>query len=265
MTRVEFDQFPGNAKIAFMTEGPPDDRLSTGFFWLGGFMSDMTGSKAESLAELARATRRSFLRFDYWGHGQSEGEFTDGTISIWLEQATHMFIKHTRGRRIVVGSSMGGWLALLLMQKLRLEDPPSFRRIAGLVLMAPAADMTRDLMWDEFSPEQRADIADDGLTYLASGYGPPYPITRGLIEDGKRHLILTRGIATEVPVRILQGTRDTDVPPEHAIRTFDAISGDDVTLQMIKHGDHRLSAPPYLRLLNDTVLSLAQRSDGETF
>jgi pimeloyl-ACP methyl ester carboxylesterase len=265
MSRVEFDLFPGQSKLAFMTEGPPDDRLSTGFFWLGGFMSDMTGSKAESLAELARGTRRSYLRFDYWGHGQSEGAFTEGTISLWLEQATHMFISHTKGRRIVVGSSMGGWLALLLMQKLRIEDPPSFRRIAGLVLVAPAADMTRDLMWDQFTPEQKAALANDGITYLDSGYGPPYPISRDLIEDGKRHLVLTRGIPAEIPVRILQGEADTDVPPEHAIRTFDAITGDDVTLQMIKHGDHRLSAPPYLRLLKDTVLNLAQRADGEMF
>jgi pimeloyl-ACP methyl ester carboxylesterase len=263
--RVAFEHFPGSEKLAYLSDGAPDDRLATGVFWLGGFMSEMTGSKAESLAALARATRRPLLRFDYFGHGQSSGAFTDGTISLWLEQATHMFITHTRGKRIVVGSSMGGWLALLLMRKLRAEDPPAYRRIAGLVLIAPAADMTRDLMADHFTGDQIRELREDGLTHLASDYGAPYPITSRLIEDGKRHLILTRGIATEVPVRILQGTDDTDVPPQHAIRTFEAIAGEDVTLQLVKNGDHRMSAPPYLRLINDTVLSLAQRADGQAF
>jgi pimeloyl-ACP methyl ester carboxylesterase len=263
--RVEFERFPVPEKLAYIVDGPPDDRLATGFFWLGGFKSEMTGSKAESLAALARATRRPFLRFDYFGHGQSSGAFSDGTISLWLEQATHMFITQTRGKRIVVGSSMGGWLALLLMLKLRAEDPPAYRRIAGLVLIAPATDMTRDLMADHFTDSQIRALHDTGLTHLASDYGAPYPITAALIEDGKKHLILTRGIAADVPVRILQGTDDRDVPPHHAIRTFEAITGEDVTLQLVKNGDHRMSAPPYLRLINDTVLSLAQRADGQAF
>jgi pimeloyl-ACP methyl ester carboxylesterase len=265
MARVEFDAFEPDALLAFQHDGPPDDRLHTGFFWLGGFMSDMMGSKAEALADIARTTRRACLRFDYSGHGQSGGAFTDGTISRWLEQATHMFITHTKGRRIVVGSSMGGWLAMLLARKLEHEDPPAFRRISGLLLIAPAADMTRDLMWDHFSATQKTELQEEGMLHLASDYGAPYPITLRLIEDGKVHLLLSRGFHVSYPVRILQGVADTDVPPAHSLKTLDAIAGDDVSLQLIKGGDHRLSAPPYLRMIKDTALAMAERADGTGF
>jgi pimeloyl-ACP methyl ester carboxylesterase len=262
MSRAEYDMDLEGHRLAFLQDGPPDDRLETGFFWLGGFMSEMTGSKAEALAGLARATRRSCLRFDYSGHGQSGGEFTDGTISMWLEQATHMFISHTKGRRIVVGSSMGGWLALLLVCKLQAEDPVAFRRIAGLMLIAPAADMTRDLIWDHLTADQKQDLQEQGFTSLPSDYGSSFPITRNLIEDGAFHLILHRTFAAPFPVRILQGAKDTEVPPSHALKTFDFVTGDDVTLQLIKGGDHRLSQPPFLRIIKETALTLAQRADG---
>ncbi len=265
MARVDFDPFDPQAPLAFLHDGPPDDRLNTGFFWLGGFMSDMTGSKAEALADLSRNSRRACLRFDYSGHGQSGGAFADGTISLWLEQATHMFITHTKGRRIVVGSSMGGWLAMLLARKLEREDPQAFRRLSGLLLIAPAADMTRDLMWDRFSAEQRIELQESGVLHVASDYGAPYPVTSQLIEDGKNHLLLSRGFQTSIAVRILQGTADADVPPSHALKTLDAIAGEDVSLELIKGGDHRLSAPPYLRMIKDAALTLAERADGTGF
>jgi pimeloyl-ACP methyl ester carboxylesterase len=145
MARAHFDKTLMDFSLAYRRDGSEDELGPAGFFWLGGFMSEMTGSKGESLADLARVTRRACLRFDYSGHGDSSGLFTDGTISLWLEQATHMFLKHTRNRRIVVGSSMGGWLALLLAKRLMREDPAAFRRIAGLVLIAPATDISLDV------------------------------------------------------------------------------------------------------------------------
>jgi pimeloyl-ACP methyl ester carboxylesterase len=261
MTSVEYDDNLMEFSLAFLKDGPNDDLGPCGFFWLGGFMSDMTGSKAESLADLARSTRRSCLRFDYSGHGQSSGLFTDGTISHWLEQATHMFLKHTRNKRIIVGSSMGGWLALLLTKRLKQEDPSAFRRIGGMVLIAPAADMTIDLMWQRFSETARKTLINDGVYMEPSDYGSPYPITLKLIEDGLDHAMLGEGLSLPFPVRILQGTEDTAVPPQHALKTMEALQGD-IAMTLIKGGDHRLSTPPQLRMIRETVLQLAERADG---
>jgi pimeloyl-ACP methyl ester carboxylesterase len=133
------------------------------------------------------------------------------------------------------------------------------------VLIAPAVDMTRDLIASQFTPEQTSELAETGVTYLPSDYGAPYPITESLIEDGKSHLMLSKGIAATGPIRILQGANDTEVPPQHALRIFEAITGDDVTLQFIKGGDHRLSAPTYLHIIKDTVLAMAQRADGNAY
>ncbi len=262
MTAVAFDDNLMDFSLAYLKDGPNDDLGPCGFFWLGGFMSDMTGSKAESLADLARVTRRNCLRFDYSGHGQSAGEFTNGTISQWLEQSTHMFLKHTRNKRIIVGSSMGGWLALLLARRLKKEDPSAFRRIGGMVLIAPAADMTIDLMWQQFSEDARKTLVEDGVYYEPSDYGSPYPITLRLIEDGLNHAMLSEGLSLPFPVRILQGTDDTDVPPQHALKTMECLQGD-IALNLIKGGDHRLSTPPQLRIIRETVLQLALRADGE--
>jgi pimeloyl-ACP methyl ester carboxylesterase len=265
MVRTEFEEFPPGRRLAYLAEGPPDDRASTGFFWLGGFMSDMQGSKAEALARLSRETRRSCLRFDYSGHGMSDGEFLDGTISAWLEQATHMFLRLTKGKRIIVGSSMGGWLALLLARKLQTEDPFAASRIAGLLLIAPAADMTKDLMWDCYNPEQQRELVQHGVYHQPSDYGAPYPISRKLIEDGSRHLILETGLELRLPIRILQGTHDSDVPAEHSFRLMNRLQSEDVALTLIKEGDHRLSAPAQLRLIQEAALALAVRSDGQSF
>ena len=264
MANLEFDDALGGLQLAYMRDGGLDEWGPTGFFWLGGFKSDMRGSKAEALANFARSTRRQYLRFDYSGHGESSGLFTDGTISGWLEQSVHMFLQHAKGKRIIVGSSMGGWLALLLARRLREEDPSAFNRIAGMVLLAPAVDMTQDLMWDEFNDTAKQELRDTGIHLRPSDYGEPYAITVKLLADGEKHLLLRDGLNLPFPIRILQGDADKDVPPAHAIKIFEALKGPDITLTFIKDGDHRLSTPGQLRLLQETILDLARRADGET-
>jgi pimeloyl-ACP methyl ester carboxylesterase len=226
-----------------------------GIFWLGGFKSDMRGTKAEALAAHAARTGRAFLRFDYSGHGESGGRFEDGTVSRWLEEAVAVFRRHAAGPQIVVGSSMGGWIALLLARAL---SGHAGARVAGLVLVAPAPDFTEALMWARFSPEVRQAIHDRGFWLLASAYGEePYPVTRGLIEDGRRHLLLDRPIEIGCPIRVLQGVRDPDVPYEHALRLVSCLAQDDVTLTLVKDGDHRLSRPEDLDRLTRSVDELA--------
>jgi pimeloyl-ACP methyl ester carboxylesterase len=264
MGQISFDTGLGNYRLAYRFDGAPDEIGRCGMFWLGGYKSDMMGSKAESLGELARSARRSLLRFDYSGHGQSSGLFTDGTISAWLDQAVHMFLRHTTSKRIIVGSSMGGWLALLLARRLAKEDAHAFRRIGGLVLIAPATDMTVDLMWAKFSESEKQQLHDAGVYMRPSEYGEPYAITAKLITDGQKHLILKQGMALPFPVRILQGTEDIDVPPDHAVKTMEALKGGDITLTFVKGGDHRLSSATQLQIIQETVLRLAQRSDGES-
>jgi pimeloyl-ACP methyl ester carboxylesterase len=263
MTSIKHENAPDGISLAYCEDGP-EDIARCGFFWLGGFRSDMEGSKAQALAALARDTRRPGFRFDYSGHGASGGAFLDGTISGWLAQSLHMFTRKAPGRRIVVGSSMGGWLALLLCRELRIRNPRAADRIAGLVLLAPAADMTADLMWDQFPDAVRAELARSGVWHRPSLYGDPYAITWGLIEDGRKHLMLKDGFDTPCPVRILQGDADPDVPASHAVKVFGALRGADVTLTLVKGGDHRLSTPGNLTLLRETVLRLAERADGVT-
>lgn len=263
MARISFDSTLGNYRLAYRADGAPDEIGRCGFFWLGGFKSDMLGSKAESLGELARSSRRSLLRFDYSGHGQSSGLFIDGTISAWLDQAVHMFLRHTASKRIIVGSSMGGWLALLLAKRLRAEDPQTFRRIGGLVLIAPATDMTRDLMWVKFGDREKEELREAGVYMRPSDYGEPYAITAKLLSDGQKHLLLDHPLDLPFPIRILQGTNDVDVPPEHAVKTMESLRGGDVTLTFVKGGDHRLSSATQLQIIQETVLRLAQRADGE--
>jgi pimeloyl-ACP methyl ester carboxylesterase len=263
MADIKFTTAPDGTELAYREDGG-EDLGRCGLFWLGGFKSDMEGSKAEALAGLARDTRRSALRFDYSGHGASGGFFVDGTISLWLAQSLYMFTRLAPGRRIIVGSSMGGWLALLLYRALQEQDPRAARRVAGMVLIAPAADMTADLMWDIFPDEVKEELAEKGVALRPSQYGEPYPITARLITDGEQHLLLKSGLACDCPVRILQGDCDPDVPPDHALKVFDALSGSDITLTLVKGGDHRLSAPGQLTLIRETALRLAERADGVT-
>lgn len=262
MAETQFEQMPDGTRIAYREDGGGDTLGRCGFFWLGGFNSDMEGAKAGTIATLARDTRRPSLRFDYSGHGKSGGLFADGTISIWLAQAAHMFTARAPGRRIVIGSSMGGWLALLLLRKLLAEDRTEATRIAGLVLIAPAADMTANLMWDNFPKEVRVELAAKGVWMQPSLYGNPYPITAKLIEDGHRHLMLRRGLDCPCPARILQGDADPDVPAPHAVKVFEALRGADISLTLIKGGDHRLSSPAHLATIRATALRLAERADG---
>jgi pimeloyl-ACP methyl ester carboxylesterase len=214
-----------------------------GLFWLGGFKSDMRGTKAEALDLWARDHGRAMTRFDYSGHGESGGSFTDGTIGRWLEEGLAVFDACCRGPQIVIGSSMGGWLALLLALELArrgARDPG----VASLVLVAPAVDFTEELMWKRFPPEVKREIEDTGVWARPSQYfDQPYPITRGLIEEGRRHLLLDGMIETGCPVRILQGVRDPDVPWQHAVELTSRFARDDVVLTLVKDGDHRLSRP----------------------
>jgi pimeloyl-ACP methyl ester carboxylesterase len=233
-----------------------------GVFWLGGFNSDMRGTKAEALDAWAARHGRSCIRFDYSGHGESGGKFADGTIGRWLEEAVAVFTHYVRGPQVIVGSSMGGWLALLLIRALkagRKENATGGEAstqapagIVGLVLIAPAVDFTEALMWRRFTLEIRREIEEKGYWERPSEYSPePYRITRGLIEDGRRHLLLGGLIETGCPVRILQGVQDPDVPWRHAVDLVSRFARDDVVLTLVKDGDHRLSRPEDIeRLLN---------------
>jgi pimeloyl-ACP methyl ester carboxylesterase len=204
--------------------------------WLGGFRSDMTGTKAQALAEWAERNGRAFLRFDYSGQGESSGEFANGTIGRWRGDALAVIDAVTEGPLLVVGSSMGGWIASLVA----LARP---ERVRGLVLIAPAPDFTETLIWASFGPEQRRAVMEKGAWDQPSEYGGTYPITRGLIADGRDWLLLPGPVPITVPVRILQGGADADVPWRHALGFAEALAGEDVVFSLIKDGDHRLSRP----------------------
>jgi pimeloyl-ACP methyl ester carboxylesterase len=215
-----------------------------GLFWLGGFNSDMAGTKALALDAWAAEHGRACVRFDYSGHGESGGSFADGTIGRWLAESVTVFQQFCRGPQVVIGSSMGGWIALLLAREIAKHgagDAP----LAGIVLIAPAPDFTEELMWKGFSPEIRQEIETKGVWLRPSPYGEgtPYPITRALIEEGRNHLLLGNSIDVGCPVRILQGARDPDVPWKHALALAHRLPADDVVLTMIQDGDHRLSRP----------------------
>jgi pimeloyl-ACP methyl ester carboxylesterase len=215
-----------------------------GLFWLSGYKSDMKGTKAEALAHWAQQAGRACTLFDYSGHGESEGVFTDGTIGRWLEDALGVFDAYCRSPQILVGSSMGGWLALLMVRALRLRSAAAPAAITGLVLIAPAVDFTEELMWKRFTPAIRRELEEKGVWARPSEYAPePYLVTRQLIEEGRSHLLLGGMIETGCPVRILQGVEDADVPWQHAVELVSRLASDDVVLTLVKDGDHRLSRP----------------------
>ncbi|MGY3441514.1 MULTISPECIES: alpha/beta hydrolase [unclassified Bradyrhizobium] len=225
------------------TNGAPGSTNGApGLFWLGGFKSDMSGTKAIALDAWAAEHGRSSVRFDYSGHGESGGEFVDGTIGRWLEESLAVFSQFCRGPQVVIGSSMGGWMALLLAREIARRGK---EKLAGLVLIAPAPDFTEELMWKGFSPEIRAEIETKGMWLRPSEYGDgsPYPITRNLIAEGRNHLLLGSQIDVGCPVRILQGALDPDVPWKHAFALVHRLPAEDVVLTMIQDGDHRLSRP----------------------
>jgi pimeloyl-ACP methyl ester carboxylesterase len=216
------------------------DGAAPSLFWLGGFKSDMKGTKAAALDQWADANGRACIRFDYSGHGESGGDFADGTIGRWLEDSMAVFEAFASGPQVLVGSSMGGWLALLLARELKRRAGS----IAGMVLIAPAVDFTEELMWKKFPPDVKRQIETTGAWQRPSQYSEaPYPITRGLIEEGRQHLLLGGLIETGCPVRILQGVQDADVPWQHAADLSARLARDDVVLTLVKDGDHRLSRP----------------------
>jgi pimeloyl-ACP methyl ester carboxylesterase len=218
-----------------------------GLVWLGGFKSDMQGSKAVALDEWARDHGRAVVRFDYSGHGESGGDFVDGTIGRWLEESVAVFERFCDGPQVLIGSSMGGWMALLLAREIkkRQETQQAKASLAGLVLIAPAPDFTEELMWKNFPAAVKKEIETKGVWLRPSDYGDgsPYPITRNLIEEGRNHLVLGSAIDLGCPVRILQGAQDPDVPWQHAFALTHRLPADDVVLTMIQDGDHRLSRP----------------------
>lgn len=223
------------------------------FVWCGGFKSDMTGTKAQALAEWAKLRGQGFVRFDYSGHGQSDGAFTDGTIGAWANDALAIIDRASEGPLVLVGSSMGGWISLLASR----ARP---QRIAGLLLIAPAADFTERLMWASFPPEVRREIEETGRWERPSAYDPePYVITRQLIEDGRKHLLMAGPIPFAGPVRILQGGRDPDVPAAHAEALAKLIQSPDLRFDLIPDGDHRLSRPEDIDRLIGVANELADR------
>ena len=245
---------PIDQELAFIEVGEGDSRrriavraragAAPGLFWLGGFNSDMRGTKALALDEWAAKNDRACVRFDYSGHGESGGAFIDGTIGRWLEESVAVFEQFCRGPQVVIGSSMGGWMALLLARAIA-NRAAAGASLAGLVLIAPAPDFTEQLMWNGFSPDIREEILTKGVWMRPSEYGDgtPYPITRALIEEGRNHLLLGSAIDVGCPVRILQGAQDPDVPWQHAFALAHRLPADDVVMTMIQDGDHRLSRP----------------------
>ncbi|MET4698470.1 pimeloyl-ACP methyl ester carboxylesterase [Constrictibacter sp. MBR-5] len=223
-----------------------------GVVFLGGFKSDMEGGKALRLEAFCRGRGQQFTRFDYRGHGLSSGRFEDGTIGLWLADAVAVLDEVTRGPQILVGSSMGGWIALLAA--LRRTD-----RVAGIVGVAPAPDFVVR-MEGELSADQRATLAREGRFERPSAYSDdPYVITRALIEDGKRHLLMDAPIPLDLPVRILHGMRDDAVPWQLSLKLCETLTSDDVRVVYVKNGDHRLSEEPELDLLCETVDEVGRR------
>lgn len=221
-----------------------------GVLFLGGFRSDMTGTKAHALAAWCEHRGHRYTRFDYSGHGGSSGRFADGTISHWLKDATAILDQLTSGPQILVGSSMGGWIALLLAR----SRP---QRLHSLLTIACATDFTERLIRPALNPQQRAEVEHEGLTTLPSDYDQqPYPITRQLLDNGRQHLLLGQPIPLDCPVRLLHGDQDRDVPLAISEETAHWIEGPDTQLIRIQQGDHRLSKPAELDLITETLEQL---------
>jgi len=223
------------------------DGAAPGVVFLPGFKSDMGGTKAMVLDAFCRARGQGYLRFDYGGHGESSGDFTDGTIGAWADDAIAALDRLTEGPQVLVGSSMGGWI-MLLMAVARPE------RIAGIVGIAPAPDFTEDLFWAHATEEQKAALADDGIWYEPSDYDDePTPITRKLVEDGRDRLLLRAPIPLACPVRLIHGMKDPDVPWSTSLRIAQQLDATDVEITLVKDGDHRLSEPEDLARLTETL------------
>ena len=227
-----------------------------GVVFLGGFKSDKEGTKAVYLEEWAQRRNRSFLRFDYSGHGTSSGEFTDGCISDWFEDAAAIIAPLTEGPQILVGSSMGGWISLLLAREFPLL-------VAGLVTTAAAPDFTEDRIWNRMSEGDRETLMAEGQIEQPSDYSEdPYIITKHLIEDGRSNLVLNQPLSLPFPVRFLQGTADADVAPSVPTRLLDHVSGEDIRLTLVKGADHRFSNPECLAMIVHAIEDVTARAGG---
>ncbi|KGJ02047.1 Pimeloyl-ACP methyl ester carboxylesterase [Paracoccus halophilus] len=245
---TEFLDGPQGRRIAYNRiagQGP-------GVVFLGGFKSDMQGTKAVFLEDWARARGRAFLRFDYSGHGESDGTFEEGCIGDWLADARAVIEELTEGPQVLVGSSMGGWISLLLAREM-----PG--RLAGMVTVAAAPDFTERGFWAGFSDLEKAMLKRSGRVAVPSDYGEPYVITRRLIEEGREHLVMQDPLSLPFPVRLLQGTADTDVPAEWATDLLAHASGEDLRLVLVKGADHRFSTPACLELVSDAVEEVLAR------
>jgi len=243
MAEPSYLDTPQGRRIAYHgTKG-----VGPGVVFLGGLRSDMDGTKALFLEAWAQASGRAFLRFDYSGHGQSSGAFTDGSIGDWAEDALAAITTLTAGPQVLVGSSMGGWVSLLVARSGQLP-------LAGLVGIAAAPDFTEDSMWAGFSEAEKTTLEREGRVEQPSDYSDePYIITKRLIEDGRQQLVLRSALAIDAPVRLLQGTADTDVPQEVALRLLGHLDGPDVRLTLVKGADHRFSDPVCLDLVRGAV------------
>ncbi|MWD27418.1 alpha/beta fold hydrolase [Aquicoccus sp. SCR17] len=246
MTEPRYLETPNGRRIAYHRSAGAGPTV----VFLGGFKSDMEGTKAVHLEAWARREGRAFLRFDYSGHGQSSGAFTEGCIGDWAADARAVLDTLTEGPLVLVGSSMGGWISLLMAKAL-----PD--RIAGLVTVAAAPDFTEDGFWAEFDDDQRRAIEEVGHVERPSDYGDPYVITRRLIEDGRDHLVMRSPLVLPFPVRMLQGTDDEDVSRETALRLLDHADAADIRLTFVKGADHRFSTPDCLALIEATVEDVA--------
>ena len=222
---------------------------SAGIIWCGGLKSDMDGSKASFVHEWAMSNGSNFIRFDYFGHGTSTGKFSDGNISRWTEDTIAIIDEQTTGEQILVGSSMGGWCALLA----GLARP---ERIKALVLIAPAPDFTEKLMWASFDDEIRRQIMKEGIYLQPSEYDEPYEISKTLIMDGRNNLLLDAPINLDIPVRILHGQQDTSVPWQQSLQLADKLKTHDVVTTFIKDGDHSLSRPQDLDRIVQAIIEV---------
>lgn len=230
-----------------------------GVVWLGGYRSDMLGTKAETLDGWAVEHGHAFTRHDYSGHGESGGAFSDGTISLWLAQSLAVFRQRTVGPQILVGSSMGAWIALRMVQELHKAGEGD--RVAGMLLLAPAPDFTVELMEPQLTDHQRRDMEEQGFFAEQSDYSPePNIYTRALFEDGRANRVMVGLVDTHCPVHVLQGMADPDVPYEHALKLVEHLPADDVTLSLVRDGDHRLSRPQDLSLMVAALEGLVGRA-----
>jgi pimeloyl-ACP methyl ester carboxylesterase len=246
-------------RIAFI-HSPASAPGGAGVMWLIGLKSDMGSTKAAALAEWAAARGIGCTRFDYSGHGQSSGRFEDALIGDWLEEAAEVYRRVTSGPQVVVGSSTGGHVALLLLRKLMREDPAEAARLKGLVLVAPAWDLTEELMWNELSDEAKRELMEKGSYTLPSDYDAGgYVITRRFIEEGRDHLFRREPFDPERPVAILQGLLDTDVPPAHARELLSFLTGGWATITEVADAGHRLSRPEDLERLFNLIEAILAR------